>query len=88
MLLAYCGTLFLGNHVHTSYRVRGPYCKLRPAFFPIDSVMAQARGARAINRSGKNKGRNSQCGPGNDVSKIFITSLYLEIERAKTKFEI
>ena len=30
--------------------------------------------------------RNLQCGPRNEVSKVFIISLYLEIERAKTKF--
>ena len=46
------------------------------------------RSALSINRRGKTRGHNLQYGPGNEVSKIFITSLYLEIERAKTKFKI
>ena len=35
-------------------RVRGSYRKLRSSFFP-PRFMAQARGARAINRRGKNE---------------------------------
>ena len=35
---------------------------------------------------GKTRVRNLQYGPRNEVSKIFIISLYLKIERAKTKF--
>ena len=47
-------------------QARGPYCKLRTPFFPIDLW--------------------PKCE--NEVSKIFVISLYLETERAKTKFKI
>ena len=47
--------------------------------------MAQARSAWAINRRGKTRVRNLQYGPRNEVCKIFIISLYLEIKRAKNK---
>ena len=50
--------------------------------------MAQARSARAINRRGKTRVRNLQYGPRNEVSKIFIISLYLQIERAKGFFKL
>ena len=50
--------------------------------------MAQVPSARAINRSGKTRVRNLQYEPRNEVSKMFIISLYLEIERAQTKFSI
>ena len=43
-------------------RVFGPYCKLRTEFF-FHRIMAQARGARAINRWTKTRIRNLQYGP-------------------------
>ena len=40
----------------------------------------------AINRRRKTRVRNLQYEPRNEVSKIFIIFLYVEIERAKTRF--
>ena len=66
-------------------RVRGPYCKLRPAFFPID--LWPKREARGPLIEGEKQGSVIlQYGPRNEVSKIFLISLYLEKERAIKKF--
>ena len=74
MSLSYC--------IPLNKRVRGPSCKLRPPFFPIDLWPKREARARTINRKGKSRVGNLQYGPRNEVGKIFITSLYLEKERA------
>ena len=54
--------LLLMQYIPLTNRVRGPYRKLRTAFFP-PRFMAQARSARAINRRGKTRIRNLRYGP-------------------------
>ena len=42
------------EYIPLTNRVRGPYCKLRTEVFPL-RFMAQAQGARVINRRRKNE---------------------------------
>ena len=63
-----------------SYRVRGPYCKLWPPFFPID--LWPKREARGHKSKGKTSVVIYSTDRENEVSKIFIISLYLGIEDA------
>ena len=73
------------KYIPLTNRVLRPYCKLRPAFFPID--FWPKREARGPYIDGEKQGSVIyHTVRENEVSKIFIISLYLEKERAKTKF--
>ena len=57
-----------------------------PRFSPSIYMYGPSVKRLGHNSKGKTRVHNLQYGPRNEVSKMFIISLYLKIERAKTKF--
>ena len=75
--------VLLTEYIPLTYRVRGPYCKLRTKFFPVD--LWPKREARGPEINGKKRGFVTySMDLENEVSKIFIISLWL-IRRAAKK---